>query len=114
MAENNQDFDCYAGETKSLVVTVYDKDDHDAPVDLTGATATWKMKRAGTTILTKTVGGGITFASDPTTGVMTIALSTTDTAQTAGAYTHECRVTLASGDVATVFNGTAQIRTANA
>lgn len=104
MADINQDIEVYAGEIHTIYVTVTNNNNR-AVEDLTGASVSWKLKSGTTTVLSKTVGSGITLASDPTTGVFTISLSAADTTSLSGAYRHEARVTLADGTIATVFTG---------
>ena len=108
MAEKNQDFDIYAGEIHSLVVDVFDKNNYDVAIDLTSATVTWLLLSGSTTVLTKTVGSGITL-STTVTGRMTIALSAANSSSLSGAYTHQARATLSDGTIATIFLGTVTV-----
>ena len=108
MAERNQDFDLFYGEIHTLVIDVSDKNSEGAALVLTGSTCTWLMLLGSTTILTKTVGSGITLSTTKV-GRMSIALSAANCSQTAGTYTHEARVTLADGTIATIFLGSITI-----
>lgn len=110
MAWTNQNIDIYAGEIVSVVVTVDDLNNVPSPEDLTSASVSWKVKSGGTTAISKTVGSGITLASDPTTGVFTISLQASDTSSLSGTYSHEARVTLSDGTVATVMTGSFIVR----
>ncbi len=98
MAVTNQNHQMFAGETKSIAVTVTNEAT-GALVDFTAATVTWRIKRGSTTILSKTVGAGITV------GTLTIALATGDSTSLSGNYSHELRATLADGTVTTLFTG---------
>lgn len=109
MAYVNQNIDLYAGEIRSVVVTVDDLNSGSVE-DLTSATISWKVKQGSTTALSKTVGSGITLASDPTTGVFTISLQAADTSSLVGVYSHEGRVTLSDGTIATMFTGSFVVR----
>lgn len=104
MADTDQNITLYAGEIKTVSVTVTDLN-AGAVEDLTSATISWKVKSGTTTALSKTVGSGITLDSDPTTGVFTISLQAADTSSLSGTYSHEARVTLSDGTVATLFTG---------
>lgn len=109
MPDTSQDVEIYAGEIRSLVVTVTNNNDR-AVEDLTGASVSWKVKSGTTTALSKTVGSGITLATDPTTGVFTISLQAADSSSLSGVYSHEARVTLSDGTIATVFTGRFVVR----
>lgn len=102
MALDKQDFSIFAGETKTLSVTST-TESTGALIDFTGATITWILKNGSTTVLTKTVGSGITVTG---TGTFTIALTAVNTTGLSGFYQHECRTTLADGTVSTLFTGT--------
>ena len=105
MSTPTNNFTMVAGETMTLNVTsIYETT--GALVDFTGATITWVMKQGSTTILTKTVGVGITVTG---LGTFDIALATGNTTGLSGEYQHECRATLADGTVTTLFRGTATL-----
>lgn len=104
MAETNQNLTVWAGEIRSIVVTVWDLNT-GAVEDLTSASVSWKVKRGSSTAISKSVGSGITLASDPTTGVFTISLQAANTSSLEGEYQHEARVTLSDGTIATVLTG---------
>jgi hypothetical protein len=73
------------GDNETLTILVTDPDNNDTPINLTGATLTWMVKRRPTdddddAILTKATGSGITLANQTTdTGEATIAIDDTDT-----------------------------------
>lgn len=102
MAETGQDFDLYAGETKTVGVTIRNKSASNALVDLSGASMTWVARRGSSTAISKTIGGGITVTG---TGTCDIALAAGDSTSLSGEYEHEARVTLASGTIATHMIG---------
>jgi hypothetical protein len=104
MPDIGQDIEVYAGEIRTIVVTITNNNDR-AVEDLTGASVSWKVKSGSTTHISKSVGSGITLASDPTTGVCSIALQASDTSSLSGSYSHEVRVTLADGTIATTTVG---------
>jgi hypothetical protein len=110
MAETKQDWEIYAGENHTFRCFVADKNNAERATDLTSATITWILKQGSSTILTKTVGSGITLASDPTTGYFDITWTAANGASLVGVYNHEARVTLASGTIATTFTGTLNVR----
>lgn len=109
MPDTSQDIEVYAGEIRSIVVTVTNNNDR-AVEDLTSASVSWKVKSGSTTAISKSVGSGITLASDPTTGVFTISLQASDTTSLSGVYSHEARVTLSDGTIATVSVGRFVVR----
>lgn len=91
----------WSGETKAITVTV------TGASTLVGASITWLVKDPnGTTVLTKTVGSGISISSAT---VFVIALDSVDTATFAGEYAHEARGTLADNSVVTFLYGTLYI-----
>lgn len=109
MPNTSQDIEIYAGEIRSIIVTVTNNNDR-AVEDLTSATISWKVKSGTTTAISKSVGSGIALASDPTTGVFTISLQAADSTSLSGVYSHEARVTLSDGTIATVFVGRFVVR----
>jgi hypothetical protein len=102
MAESNQDFDCVAGDIITLYFTIRDKDNHDALVDLTGASVTWRAVRGSTTLLTLNTSGVVTVNSS---GLVTVPLSAANTTTLTGVGTHQAQATLASGAINTFALG---------
>ena len=105
MAKYNQNHTMRAGETKTIRVTVRNRAT-GALVSFTSATITWTVKQNSTTLVTKTVGSGITVIS---TGIFDMTLDTGDTTTASGDYTHEVRGTLADGTVTSMTLGTISI-----
>lgn len=109
MTQKNQNFEMFAGDTKDIVVTVDDGD--GIPVNLTGASIKWVLKKAtvtGAQQVLKTMANGI-FLTDPLAGEFTVRLATADTNAISGKFYHEAEVTDSSGNVSTVFTGTVKI-----
>ena len=107
MAEQNQGFDLYQGDTKDLEVKVKDQDGE--PLDLTGSSITWRLfKTRGTEILRKEVGSGIDL-TDTVGGVFTIRLNSDETKTLKGKYQHEAFVRDVRGYTATIFTGIANV-----
>jgi hypothetical protein len=76
-------------------------------IDLTGATAEWKLCDAdGTVVLDFTIGNGITVTSPPTLGQLVVDLLAARSATIApGRYRDQLRITTASGEVSTQWIG---------
>ena len=110
MTSINQDFTMYAGDSKTLTVTV--TDGAGAAKNITSATITWKMleEQGGTVKLTKTVGSGIALTT-PSSGIFTVTIAAADTsAFLAGQYYHEAEVTDSGSLVSTVLTGTITLK----
>lgn len=92
----------YAGETRTLAVTVTDQD--GAALDLTGADITYIANLP--TPITKTVGSGIT-VTDAAGGEFEIAFTQADTVsydkQTRAQ--HECKILTSGAEVLVAFTG---------
>lgn len=103
------DFSMYAGDDKLLTVTVTDEDG-DA-VDLTSATIKWQAAKSygKSSAIEKDTTGGISI-TDASGGVFQVTLSDTDTEDLSGNYVHEAEVTFADGSIATVLQGTMNIK----
>ena len=104
MTATGQNVTMRSGDTKRLQFTVTDA--AGTAVDLTGATITWVLaaKLGGTTLLTKTIGFGIT-VNDASAGRFHVDLDPADTAALAGTYYHEAEVVDALGNKSTVAVG---------
>jgi hypothetical protein len=106
LATRGQNFEIYAGDSKNITVTVTNAD--GSPIDLTGATIKWALKKrvsspADITKETNT-NAGISVAN-PTTGVFLIPLKPDDTKDLSGVFYHEAEVTDGVGNVSTVLTG---------
>ena len=91
MTYTGQNITLYQGDTRTLVVTVYDLDDNITPI--AGSSIKWVVyKRSGGAIhVSKTVGSGITITDGPN-GIFEIALARDDTLSLLGRYNHECEL----------------------
>lgn len=111
MTETLQDFETYQGNDLVITVTVYE---NGVVKILTDCTITWVLYDDQlATVLTKTVGHGITL-SNPTGGIFTITIDGDDTKALLGLYTHEAAVTDKSNNVATVMEGRVEVKYAQA
>jgi len=97
----------FAGETRTLAVTVTDQD--GAAVDLTGADITYVL--ALPTPITKTVGSGITITG-ALTGEFEIALAQADTVaiNSSTSVEHECKILTSTAEVLTAFYGRVTVK----
>lgn len=107
MTKANQDFEMVAGESKTIIASVTDKD--GLPYGLTGATIIWELQRdiaqsTGADLVKSTANGGIVIA-DSLGGIFKINLDPADTETLSGHYIHEARITETGGKVSTVFTG---------
>ena len=112
MTATAQDLTMWAGDTKTLTVTV--TDGAGAAKNITSATISWKLldEQGGTVRLTKTVGSGIALTT-PTSGIFTVSIATGYTSSlVAGKYYHEANVTDSSSNVSTVLIGVITLRRA--
>ncbi len=102
-------FEINSGDTLNAVISVIN--DAGAAVNITGYSARWKMSpRIGASASSsKTVGSGITLTT-PTSGILTISLTSADTANRCGAYVHELVLTDGSGNVSTAMTGRLTIK----
>jgi outer membrane lipoprotein-sorting protein len=80
----------YAGDTKNITISVT-KDD-GTPLDLTGCTITWVLKKNNSELVKTTTNG-------------VIGLVASDTSDLNGIYPHECELTDQTGNVSTIFIG---------
>jgi hypothetical protein len=110
VTRRNQNAELWEGEYKTLAVSVVDAS--SVAVNLTGATITWKLttqQGGGTTLLTKTIGSGITVVS-AAGGTLTITFAAVDTVDLGGlTYYHELEITDASSHPEIGFIGTVTI-----
>lgn len=106
-----QDLEFHLGENWIVDFEVNDGD--DANIDITGATLEWRLALDGGTVMTRTVGNGLTITAGPT-GLCT--LSVTPSHQISGAvqsrtsYQWEFRVTTALGTVSVQALGALYVR----
>lgn len=106
MAETNQNFSMYQGETKNLVVPITKED--GTALDLTGATITWALRQRMTStsnLITKSTPSQITVSGN----TLTVHLIPSDTTSLKGAFYHECKMTDTQGNVSELFTGLATI-----
>ena len=105
-----QDFEIVSGDNSSVQFDVTNQS--GAVVDITSATATWALARRNhsTTLVSKTVGDGITIVDGPN-GVLLVSLDQTDTASLSGDYYHELQIVQSSGRKTTAAYGTASVLT---
>jgi hypothetical protein len=106
MAETNQNFSMYQGETKNLVVNVTKED--GTALDLTGSTVTWALRQrmsSMSNLITKSTPNQITISSN----TLTVHLIPSDTTSLKGSFYHECKMTDTSGNVSELFTGLATI-----
>lgn len=105
-----QNFDMQAGDDKAIDVTVTsDGMATGTPVDITGATITWTLRRSvenTVALVTKATPGGIQITDGPN-GRFTINLADADTAGLLGLYLHEAVLADVSSNDSTVLNGVA-------
>ncbi|MDP2621465.1 MAG: hypothetical protein Q8P46_15060 [Hyphomicrobiales bacterium] len=110
MAQQQQNFVMFAGDTKTLRVTV--RDNEDNAVDLTSASIKWECGRSygkASTISKATGGSGITI-TDATGGEFEVLLDADDTEDQAGVFYHEAEVTFSDDTISTVLSGTMTVQ----
>lgn len=110
-AERN--FALTAGDATSLVFTVIASDTHPtpAPVNITSATVTFRVRRRGcrSTEFEKSVGSGVALTT-PASGVLTVTLAEADTVDLdPGLFAWQLRITLASAP-SVMASGTLRLR----
>lgn len=109
MTQTAQNFTMWAGDTKTLSISVQNSAGNAQ--DITGATFNWALKIATgnrRTLLTKSSSDGITI-TNATAGTLTVAIVTADTRSLKGTYTHELEMTDSAGNISTVLTGTVTI-----
>jgi len=93
-----------AGNSKQLIVSIVDQNNN--PVDLTSMNVQWVLKDStNTVILSKTVGNGITI-TNATQGQCTITISSSDSKNLLGTYTHQASIIDSQNNSSVVFVGT--------
>jgi iron uptake system EfeUOB component EfeO/EfeM len=105
----SQDFSMYAGDSRTLTVTVTDQNNN--PVNLTNSTIKWVLINGNAVIKAKDnqAIGGITI-TNATSGQFSITISAQDTAKLqAGTYQHEARLIDSNGNSAIIFTGNVTI-----
>jgi len=110
MSSDNQNFEFIKGQDKSLTVAVVD--DAGAAVNIAGAAIAWVLATdlGGTTLVSKSVGSGITITNGPG-GIFTVSLAEADTdALDNGWYYHEAQVEDTSGNKTYVTTGWINLR----
>lgn len=105
MTYTGQNVNIFQGDTRTVTVTVYDRNDNVTSID--GATAIkWVVYKRTTGIiyLSKSLGSGITISDGPN-GVFEIELENADTLNLLGRYNHECELIDSSSNITTLFTG---------
>ena len=105
----DQNFEMVSGDTKDIVVTVFDELDQVVPI--TGASAVFilSVNEFSAALVTKTTGAGIVI-TDPVQGVLTVTLSPADTEPLIGTHYYEIELTDIDGKVSTIAFGQIDIR----
>lgn len=109
MTYTGQNFEIYQGDTKQIIITVYDED--GAILNLTGYNINWVMYKSTTKelILSKSLGSGITVPT-PSNGQIVIDFLPVDTENVIpNTYLHECEISTSPTDVSTVTTGAVKV-----
>ena len=104
MAAEGQDFKMTAGDTRVIKIAVTTTS--GAAVDLSGATARWRLARSvrGSALVQKSTASGISI--DEPTGIVTVTIAAADTEGfKPGLYYHELEIVDGGGAVSTVTTG---------
>ena len=106
-----QNFEMHQGDDKILVVTVYDNDDFENIVNISGATIQFVIfkQTSGQIVVSKSTGGSGIVLTDAPNGELEITLAGSDTASIYGTFLHECELTDATGNVSTIMTGYVKI-----
>ena len=111
MANTNVFFNLFAGDDNTINITV--TDDAGDVVDISTVTAiTWKLcasERSTTTIISKTLGSGISLIGGRTGGIFQVAIDSADSTGLDGTYYQASSITL-GGDLTHVAIGTIWFR----
>lgn len=110
------DFSLHQGDTMRIHFALKRQDGN--PLELVGAELRWQASRlkapgvfGSTPLLSKTEQNGIEI-DDDLNGLVTVVLEPQDTINLKGDFYHELESLDASGDVATVYTGTFQVKKA--
>lgn len=109
MTYAGQNFEMYLGDTKQVIITVYDE--NDAILDLSGYDITWVLYKLTSKqiVLTKTLGSGISVPA-PSSGQIVIDILPVDTENLVpNTYVHECELSSSPTDVSTITTGTVKL-----
>lgn len=99
------DFDLFAGDTKTLQITVLDE--QGQPLDITGAAVRWWASPSPYVrppLIKKEIGNGLTL-TDAAHGRFTVELAAADTQDLRGSFYYEAEVE-DDGAINTVLSGT--------
>jgi hypothetical protein len=108
MAEFNQNFNMFQGDTKDLEIKVTGNDGE--PLNLAGSLIEWRLyrsvKEAAAIYKSNQAAGGIEVIDAPG-GIFQVHLSSEDTEEKnlLGKYQHEARITDVRGYIATILTG---------
>ncbi|SFE43889.1 hypothetical protein SAMN04487969_102520 [Paenibacillus algorifonticola] len=105
VAEKNQNFSMFAGESKKVIVSVTGCG--GTPANIEGSNVQWVLKENRWTVgnlVDKELNNGIE-VSDNTPGQFTLFLEPEDTEGLSGLYYHAAEITDLSGNISTVFVG---------
>ncbi len=103
----NQDILFYQGDSRQLVVTVYNSQGTAIPI--TGAFIRYVIYQDQSVVVTKTTTNGGVVLTDPSAGVFTVYLTPTDTGALRGSYNHMARMIDTSGDSSIIMTGTVTV-----
>lgn len=109
MTETGQNFELHAGESKEVIISVYD--DNGSPVDLSDYTVIWKVFKQTTkeVVLSKSLSSGITISGAYLNDIV-IQLLPADTVNlTPAVYNHEGEIDSGPSNHATVAVGTVRV-----
>jgi hypothetical protein len=98
----------FIDQDANFSTTVTIKDSSDTALNLTGYTARAQLRKAH--LSSSAISFTVAFASDRTTGQITLTLTSTQTGTlTAGRYVYDVTITTSGGTVTRVVEGTATI-----
>lgn len=109
MTATGQNFEIFQGDSKQIIITVYDENDAILPLD--GYEVSWVMYRSTNKqlVLSKTLGDGITIPT-PSNGQIVIDFLPDDTVNIVpNTYAHECEISTGPTDVSTVTVGAVKV-----
>ena len=105
----DQNFEMVSGDTKDIVVTVFDELDQVVPIDGALITFILSVNEFSAALVTKTIGAGIVI-TNAAGGEFTVTLDVADTEPLVGEHYFEAEVTDTGGRVSTVVLGVIDIR----